>query len=300
MNIKTYLPAWLVTSLALVLGAVYLQAPISAHADVPRVVVSIKPVYSLVSAVMAGAGGDGPKLIVSGSSTPHDFYLRPSDALELSRADIVFWIGPGLENFLARPLLSLSGKARIVELSSSPLVKTLSRGGVVDPHIWLDPRNARAIVAIAVAELSALDVANSGLYRDNGERMSALLDDLELKLRLKLAPVNTEPFIVSHDAYGYLVDAYGLNMAGYITGISGQRPGAGRLAELRRLVIKRKIRCLFHPPSADSSQIVMLGEGTRMKTPVLDPLGSNLKDGPEMYFRLMQTVASTLFQCLER
>ncbi len=297
MKIKVHLPRGLIVSLGLILGAISAQA--SAYAGVPRVVVSIKPVYSLISAVMAGAGAS-PVLIVSGSTSPHDFALRPSDAIKLGRADIVFWIGPGLENFLTGPLAALSGKARVIELAASPFMKTLSSGGLVDPHIWLDTSNARSIVAIAVAELSALDVANSGTYRDNGERLSALLDNLDLELKLKLAPVTAEPFIVSHDAYGYLVDAYGLNMAGYITGISDRRPGVRRLAELRRLVIKRKIRCLFHPPFADLSLGTMLGEGVDLKTPVLDSLGSGLSDGPEMYFSLMRNVADSLLKCLVR
>ncbi len=68
----------------------------------PNVVASIKPVHSLVSAVMAGIGE--PVLIVKGAASPHNYSLRPSDASALEAADLVFWTGHGLEMFLADAL----------------------------------------------------------------------------------------------------------------------------------------------------------------------------------------------------
>ena len=68
----------------------------------PKVVASIKPIHALVSAVMAGVGE--PALIVAGASSPHLYTLRPSDAEHLAAAEIVFWVGPIFEGFLAKPL----------------------------------------------------------------------------------------------------------------------------------------------------------------------------------------------------
>src|SRR5690349_14828972 len=106
---------------AMLLGAALLPSPASAGA--PDVVVSIKPIHSLVAGVMAGVGE--PQLIVAGSSSPHVYSLRPSDARKLERAQLVFWVGPILEGFLEKPLASLADKAEIVELDRSPSVALL-------------------------------------------------------------------------------------------------------------------------------------------------------------------------------
>src|SRR5690554_1835956 len=78
----------------------------AASADAPGVVASIKPVHSLVSAVMEGTGR--PELIVEGAGSPHLYHLRPSQARKLQEADLIFWIGPELERFLEGPIGSLS------------------------------------------------------------------------------------------------------------------------------------------------------------------------------------------------
>src|SRR5690348_18258340 len=106
---------------AALLGAALL--PSLAAAAAPKVVVSIKPIHSLLAGVMAGVGE--PRLIVAGGSSPHVYSLRPSDARKLEGAQLVFWVGPILEGFLEKPLSALAGKAQIVELDRSASVTLL-------------------------------------------------------------------------------------------------------------------------------------------------------------------------------
>ena len=100
----------------------------------PSVVASIKPVHSLVAAVMEGVGE--PTLLVRGSASPHNYALKPSDAGALESADIVFWTGHGMELFLAEALDTLSGNAEIVELAETPGIALLPmrEGGAFEPH----------------------------------------------------------------------------------------------------------------------------------------------------------------------
>ena len=79
-----------------------------------KVVASIKPVHSLVASVMDGIGT--PDLIVRGAASPHGYAMKPSDARSVSNAHAIFWIGPGLEGFLEKPLKTLGGGARVVRL----------------------------------------------------------------------------------------------------------------------------------------------------------------------------------------
>ncbi|WP_193336804.1 zinc ABC transporter substrate-binding protein [Devosia beringensis] len=101
----------------------------------PNVVASIKPVHSLVAAVMAGVGE--PTLIVKGSASPHTYALRPSDAGALESADIVFWTGHGMELFLADALDTLATNAAVVELADAPGITLLPvrEGGAFEAHM---------------------------------------------------------------------------------------------------------------------------------------------------------------------
>ena len=100
--------------LPLIISIIALLSFISSAKAEVKVVTSIKPIHSLVSYVMDGVGA--PDLIVDGFNSPHNFQLKPSHAKMLENADIIFWIGEGLENFLEKPLDSISKNAKKVEL----------------------------------------------------------------------------------------------------------------------------------------------------------------------------------------
>jgi zinc transport system substrate-binding protein len=111
-----------------------LAVPAAAVAAGPNVVVSIKPVHALVAAIMEGVGEPG--LIVEGAASPHTYALKPSNAAALQDADVVFWVGHGLEAFLEKPLEALSAKAAVVELEDAPGVEKLQfrEGGPFETH----------------------------------------------------------------------------------------------------------------------------------------------------------------------
>src|SRR5512134_3448441 len=84
----------------------------------PRVVATIKPIHSLVAAVMQGVGE--PRLLIAGGASPHTYQLKPSDARALQNADVIFWVGQDLERFLEKPLASLPKTARVIGLAAAP------------------------------------------------------------------------------------------------------------------------------------------------------------------------------------
>lgn len=86
----------------------------TALADVPNVATDIAPVHSLVARVMEGVGE--PNLIVQPGASPHEYSLRPSEAIALQEADVVFWIGEGLTPWLADALETLATNANVTTL----------------------------------------------------------------------------------------------------------------------------------------------------------------------------------------
>ncbi|MCE2391931.1 MAG: zinc ABC transporter substrate-binding protein [Proteobacteria bacterium] len=115
------------------LAAGAFSAPAMAESSA-RVVASIKPVHSLVSAVMAGTGA--PYLVMQGAGSPHSFNIRPSDAAVLQEAEVIFLIGEGMETSLAGAVDSISGQARVVELSEVPglIRRPFREGGAFEGH----------------------------------------------------------------------------------------------------------------------------------------------------------------------
>ena len=112
----------------------FLAAPLATAgrcaADTPAVVASIAPLHSLVAGVMAGVGA--PALLIRPGASPHAYAFKPSEARALRHAKVVFWIGEGLETFLARPLRSLSGEAVVVEMTRDPAEKGVYPSGVME------------------------------------------------------------------------------------------------------------------------------------------------------------------------
>ncbi|ANK86363.1 MULTISPECIES: zinc ABC transporter substrate-binding protein ZnuA [unclassified Rhizobium] len=111
-------------------------------ADAPVVVTSIKPIHSLVAAIMEGVGE--PELIVDGASSPHTYSMKPSNARSLQEAKVIFWVGPNLEAFLEKPLEALGSNASVVELDNAPGMTKLPfrEGGAFEPHDDGDHENA--------------------------------------------------------------------------------------------------------------------------------------------------------------
>ena len=281
----------------------------AAEAAPPHVVTSVKPLQSLAAGVMDGVAV--PDVLIKGGASAHAYSLRPSDAETLSRADIVFWVGPSFEIFLERPLRALGSKARVVALAEAPDMKILptragglwSRGddhhdGRADGHIWLDPGNAKIIAAQMAAVLCVVDGSNAGRYRENLAALNVRLDALDQELRGKLAAVKDRPFIVFHDATQYFEASYGLRAMGAVAADPDRPPGARRLAQIKDEITHNKLICVFAEPQFEPKLVRTLVEGSPVHTGTLDPEGSTLASGPALHFNLLRGLADNLVRCL--
>ncbi|MDA1000041.1 MAG: zinc ABC transporter substrate-binding protein [bacterium] len=286
-------------------------------AAAPRVVASIKPVHALVAGVMEGAGA--PRLLIGGSASAHTYSLRPSQARALQQAGIVFWVGEELETFLVRILKSLPRGARVVSLLKAPGLKRhpTREGGMweqdadhddggkkhpareeIDPHIWLNPENARAMVRRIIEVLQKTDPRNAGRYAENGARLSRRIRALEAEIGARLRPLRAAPFVVFHDAYQYFERHFQLRGVGSIAVSPDRRPGARRILQIRRRLRAAPSMCLFSEPQFSPGIVDTLIAGTPTRTGVLDPLGVDVPPGKEAYFAIMRNLADAFVRCL--
>ncbi len=279
----------------------------------PRTVVTIKPIHSLVAGVMSGVGT--PVLLVTGAGSPHGHVLKPSQARALAAADLVVWVGPEMESFFIKPAASFGEDSRLVTLlAHEGLIRLRAREGGAwdsehghdagdrhdgfDPHIWLDPANARVIVKLLAEKLSEIDVENAASYRGNADRMILELTALERDLAALIAPLRGIPFVVFHDAYQYFEARFGVNAIGSISVSPERRPSARRLVEMRARLTGSGAVCLFTEPQFPAKLADTVREGTTVKISGLDPLGASIEPGPKAYATLMRNLAASLRTCL--
>ena len=305
-----------------------------AKADL-KVVTSIKPIHSLASYIMDGVGSPG--LIVDGYNSPHSFQLKPSHAKMLEQADIIFWIGEDLENFLEKPLATIAKKAEKIELLEIKGIKKLKfrernifeeheghddhgddakkeehddRGddakkeehddheghghGEYDPHIWLDPINAKVILNEITEHLIENDSKNASTYKSNLAKALAEIDKLIIDV---ITETNTDlSYVVFHDAYQYYENRFNVNILGAMTVNPDVMPGAEQIHEIHEVIEHDNVSCILSEPQFNPDIIKSIAKDTNVKTGVLDPLGANLKPGKDLYFDLIRNMSAS-FNC---
>jgi len=290
-----------------------------------KVVVSIKPFHSLVSTVMQGVSE--PALLLNGNNSPHTYSLRPSAAVKLQNADLVFWGGENLEGFLAKPIHSLAAGARVVSFEDTPGLilrpfrsvkewqeldpeskndqdhvnkRKINRLPGNDPHIWLDPLNAQKITQYLIQILSKFDPENSQTYHSNGKKTILRLSDLNIQLETKMSSVSSKPYIVFHDAYQYFEKRYQLNPIASVTVNSGTSTSVGRLIDIRKKIKIKKVLCIFTEPQFSPKFVQTVISGTAVKKGILDPIGTRISPGPEMYFTLLNNISHSISTCFKK
>ena len=320
MRVRT--GAWRLAAAALVLAA-WAAAP-AADGGL-KVVATIKPIHSLLTELMEGVGT--PTLLVEGAASPHAFALKPSGVRAINAADVFVRVSETLEPFTGKVVRALPDGVRLVTLEEAPGVKLLDRrsGGAFeahahgsptavtdaaradgaaheskDGHIWLDPDNAKALVAYLVKVLAEAQPEAAERLQANAQRLDARIDALTAGLEAELRPLRGKAFIVFHDAYQYFERRFGLDAVGAITVSPDVQPSAKRLTALRRKIKSLEAVCVFAEPLFQPNLVAAVTEGTRARSGTLDPNGSLLEPGADLYFDLMRNMGAGLKACLDQ
>ena len=168
----------------------------------------------------------------------------------------------------------------------------------MDPHVWLDPENAKAFVQVIRDTLVRFDPTNAASYHANSEAVTVELDALTDEVGAMLRPVADKPFVVFHDAYLYFEKRFGVTAVGAISISPEAKPGAERIREIRSMVSKLGAACVFSEPQFETRLVSIIIEGTKAKSGVLDPLGAALDPGPGFYSELIRGMAVSIRNCL--
>ena len=292
-----------------------------------KTVVSIKPVHSLVAAMVAGTK-QTPALLINGTASPHGYALKPSQVALLDKAELIVWIAPELESFLKKPLQTVAKDASVLTLMTAKGLRihtasndhdhadhadhaehaehaehddhadkaSATMGN--DPHVWLDPENAARIVDALHERLVALDPKNATLYQTNKDQLQQRVSALDTEVRTMLTPLKSRNYMVFHNAFSYFTRHYGLQDAGVISNNPEVQPSVAEIHEAKDYFHDNNVRCVFVEPQFPSNRIEAVRENHHAKIGMLDPLGATLPAGPELYFTLIRSLAKSMQNCL--
>ena len=285
--------------------------PAVSHAQELKVLVSIKPLALLIAPLLS----DKPQSSVSvdsllpANASPHSYALKVSDRQQLLDADLVVWVGPDMERFLQKPISSLPSDKTLAAMSvgqmhwPEPAGSHAGEGdsghdhhGLHDPHFWLDPRNAIALLKAVAKRLQVLNPSQHLLYQRRLENSVAKIRESEAKIVEILKNVRHQPFVVSHDGIGHFVARFGLNQLAAIRVNVDSKPGARHLYALRKGIVAAKVSCLFVEPGETRGWGVRLAQELNLRAVSLDTLAAEAEGMG--YTEFIEGLAQGLESCL--
>ena len=281
-----------------------LLAPSLSHAQA-TVVASIKPLQLIAAALTDGVST--PQLLIPANQSPHDFSLRPSDVRHLAQADIVLWIGPGLETYLTSMLAQENNRDRLLEAAALPGITLLdltdhdhqhAAGEHYDPHLWLSTANALVLANALHAKLAAIDSAHAAQYSANLQQFAASLEALNAAVQQQFAPLRAATFAVFHNGTQYFEDQVGIQHQFVLVPDHEIQPGIRHLLALRAQLADKPLTCLFEDINANVATINTVFQDNPVRRVMLDPLGDAVALSKVGYLQLISNMAAAMQQCL--
>ncbi|MBS0191315.1 MAG: metal ABC transporter substrate-binding protein [Phycisphaerales bacterium] len=299
-----------------------LGALASAAAEGLHVVVTLPPLKGIVEPLLP-AGSTVTVLMPPGRSE-HNYEFTPADMANVGGADLLFFVGLGLEPQIEKFAAASTGRrinqsvAEAAGVSAGPgetehehehdehaaadgdeHEKECKHG--VDPHVWLDPVLVRdALPALADSVRRAMEAAgiwNAGAKERLEQALAAetrKIDELNEEFVVGLKPFAGEKIVTHHAAFGRLAARYGLVIAEVIRVNEGEEPTPGRIAAIVKAVREEKVHVIFVEPQFSASMAERVAAAAGVKVGKLDPLG----DGD--WFSLMRSNLAALIAGMKK
>lgn len=290
----------------------------------PRVVASLPPLAGLIEPMLPA--GSELTVIVGPGQSEHGFEMTPSQVAAVRQAHVVAVVGLGLDVQVERAMGSRTGSrtgsrsgsrsgARVVRFADVVGIEggdehehdhaghdhAHDHGGV-DPHLWLDPSLARQFVIGVAAELESVEWVGADGEGQAGvaasieaasEELVRRIDDVDAAYRERLAPFEGVSIVTTHDAFGRLLERYGLTVGAVIQPTGSQEPTMASVSGAAEAVREAGARAVFVEPQAPEGTARRLAAGAGVPVGVLDPLG----DGD--WFGMMERNLDELVRALE-
>lgn len=269
--------------LAVILGLVQ-----PALAREPLLIVSsIKPLQLLVTAI-GGREVDSQLLLPPGFS-PHDARLKPSHWQLLERADVVVWVGPELEQFLAS---ALERNRKALALGRVATEQALAK----DPHVWLSVDYLADMARLVSETLARKRPRSEAFFHAQAARLVSALRQEHLSLKQGFT-ADKPRYLLPHLGYTHFEQQYGLAPAAVLAPHAEKMPGAAHVVELRSRLLGGEFDCVFREAQHESKMMSRLLDGVQTPQIALDPMGVDIANGETGYVAYYRQLGAAFTQC---
>lgn len=263
-----------------------------------RVVVTAKPVHSVLSALMQDL--ESPRLLIGKGQLPLTYQPSDSDRQVLRQADLVIWVGPELEQRIAPEIRKLPASVRVMTLLDEPKLKVLPARGAAegrDPYFWLDSRNMLILLDYLTEVLVEQDPGRAHVYTRNRRLMLQRMSQLDRELEYGYRGLRGGAVLAYSDTLQYFEQAYALKV-GAVLSMPGQPVQAVDLLKARMAAEKGQFGCLLLERGVEANQKDVLFEGESLPVVYLDSFGLGYEPGPDLYLDLMRHNTDALKRCV--
>lgn len=232
----------------------------------PRVVSAFYPLQ--YAAEQVGGSAVSVTNLTQPGVEPHDLELSAQQVGQIADAELVLYVKgfqPAVDEAIAQ-----QAPDRAIDVSAA--LSRLTLDGAADPHVWLDPTNMAAIGTAIAERLAELSPDDAAAFAKNSTALTSAMSALSAEYSDALAQCRTRTMVVSHDAFGYLAQAFDLTQVG-ISGLSpDSEPSPARLREVADVVTQQGVDTIYYETLVDPKVAQTLADETGARAQKLDPL----------------------------
>jgi len=244
----------------------------------PVIVTTIYPLYDFTKQLV-GNNADVVLLVPAGAE-PHDWEPSPADLVAMQNCDIFVYNGANMESWVDKVMKTTLPGKKIVNASRAVKVQAaeydedggLAAKGALDPHIWLDPVNAIAIVDAIGNAVANFDSANESFYKNNTAAYKSKLATLNQHYIDGLQGRSTDEIITSHAAFGYMAKRYGFKQTAIMGLTPDAEPTPDKIAAIIDHVRSKEIKYIFFETLVNPKLSEVIATDTGAQTLVFNPI----------------------------
>ena len=272
---------------------------VSAQSQAPlKVGVTLHPYYSWTANIVGKLPGYEVRALLPGEVDAGDYQPRPEDIKKLMDLDAIVVNGIGHDDFIFN-MIKASGNKRLVVIrpnEATPQIKA-ERGPGVNSHTFISFTNAIQQTYAIQKALAALRPRDGAALQQNAAEYARRLRLIKSGAAAKLADAKITRVVTVHDGYGYLLQEFGLEIAGVVQPAHGLTPSASELRDMVQLLKREKIRVVFSEETFPPPLLKVLSDEAGVKVYTI----SHIASGPftaDKFEREMQTNVDTMVRAL--
>ena len=256
---------------------------------------TVRPLQLIAESIVGESGT--VTSIVGRQDSPHQFVLTPSDRLAIASADLLIWIGPELEVYLADFLNDESRSGSIITVLENPALTIHKINDEIDAHFWLNSDNGIALAKEIKDRLIEIDQAQAAQYQSRFESFVAEIETTNRDLTERFSTSHNN-YLVYHNAYQYFERQFGLQHSVALLADPETQPGIQHILRTRELVENSMPNCLLVEPESSMELATTLTDGLDIRTVSVDHLGYDVLPSDNPYRQLLLQVAESFESCI--